>query len=787
MHRRPRRRGALSMNKKTVLTLALGAAFPWLPGPSFAQTPAAPSEDQAPERIKSLGIVTVTGGQPTSLPTQIPTTIEGVVREEIETRINATDSEDALKYLPSLLVRKRYIGDYNHAILSTRASGTGNSARSAVYADGILLSNYLGNGIANGTNYAPRWGLVTPEEIERVDVMYGPFSAAYPGNSAGAVVDYVTRMPTKLEAHVKAGYASQPNDLYNTHQSFDSWQTSASLGSKSGDWSWWIDVNRTDSHGQPLTFTTAIVASGTPGSRGTPVTGFVLGLNTTDTPWYILGTGTAYHTVQDHAKLKLAYDFSPTVRATYTLGWWQNSSEGRPRSYLVNAAGQPVYSGPVNIGARSFTLAPTAFPLTNDVQTHYMHGLSVKSNTKGEFDWELAASLYDYAKDQQRSPAVALPLAAIGGAGTLQDQDGTGWNTLAAKGTWRPQGVGGAHIVDFGIGRDAYKLAIAKNNVLGSWLDGPAVPGSVVSNVGGRTQTQSAWVQDSWGFAPQWKAVLGLRYEHWQARDGFTAAGASWQAYAARNESDLSPKAALAWQLAKDTVLKASVGRAVRYPTVGELYGATSGGALSFVNDPNLKPEKSWTGELSAEKDLGSGLARATLFHETTQDALYNQLIPNSTVSRVQNVDKVRTTGLELAYAGQDMFVEGLELGSSLTYADSKIVANAAFPASVGKWQPRVPRWRSTVYATYKPDARWAFTVAARYSGRQYSNLDNSDVNAFAYFGASRYFTVDLRVVYRIDKRWSAAFGIDNANNEQYWNFHPYPQRTYSAELRFDL
>ena len=775
------------MNKKTALSLALGAAFPWLPGPTFAQTPPAPVEDQAPERIKSLGIVTVTGGQPTSLPTQIPTTIEGVTREEIETRVNATDSEDALKYLPSLLVRKRYIGDYNHAILSTRASGTGNSARSAVYADGILLSNYLGNGIANGTNYAPRWGLVTPEEIERVDVMYGPFSAAYPGNSAGAVVDYVTRMPTKLEAHVKAGYASQPNDLYNTHQSFDSWQTSASLGSKSGDWSWWIDVNRTDSRGQPLTFTTATVASGVPGSRGTPVTGFVPGLNTTNMPWYILGTGTAYHTVQDHAKLKLAYDFSPTVRATYTLGWWQNTSEGRPDSYLRDAAGQPVHSGPVNIAGRSFTLAPTAFPLTNDVQTHDMHGLSVKSNTKGEFDWELAASLYDYAKDRQRSPAVALPLAAVGGAGTLQDQDGTGWNTLAAKGTWRPQGVGGAHIVDFGIGRDAYKLAIAKNNVLGSWLDGPAVPGSVVSHVGGRTQTQSAWVQDSWGFAPQWKAVLGLRYEHWQAKDGFTAAGASSQAYAARSESDLSPKAALAWQLAKDTVLKASAGRAVRYPTVGELYGATSGGALSFVNDPNLKPEKSWTGELSAEKDLGHGLARATLFRESTKDALYNQLIPNSTVSRVQNVDKVRTTGLELAYTGQDMFVEGLELGSSLTYADSKIVANTAFPASVGKWQPRVPRWRSTVYATYKPDARWAFTVAARYSGRQYSNLDNSDVNAFAYFGASRYFTVDLRVVYRIDKRWSAAFGIDNANNEQYWNFHPYPQRTYSAELRFDL
>jgi iron complex outermembrane receptor protein len=131
--------------------------------------------------------------------------------------------------------------------------------------------------------------------------------------------------------------------------------------------------------------------------------------------------------------------------------------------------------------------------------------------------------------------------------------------------------------------------------------------------------------------------------------------------------------------------------------------------------------------------------------------------------------------------------MKGLDLGASLTYAHSRIVANAANPASVGKWQPRVPDWRSTVYATYRPDAHWALTVAARYSGQQYSQLDNSDVNGFAYMGASKYFVVDMRARYQINKQWSAAFGIDNANNEQYWNFHPYPQRTYTAELRFDL
>ena len=511
----------------------------------------------------------------------------------------------------------------------------------------------------------------------------------------------------------------------------------------------------------------------------------------TNKPWYILGAGTQYRTQQDHAKIKLAYDLTPTLRASYTLGWWQNSAKGSSQSYLRGPNGQPVYSGVVNIDGKSYTLANTAFGLSRDSQTHTMHGVSLKSHTRETFDWELSASLYDYGKDQQRVPTVAQPLAQTGGAGTLQDQDGTGWNTLAAKGTWRPQGLQGAHIVDFGLGRDAYKLNISKYNVLGDWQSGPANSQSLVSQVGGRTETTYVWAQDSWQIAKDWKAVLGLRWEDWRAEQGRTATATSQLGYASRSEAHFSPKAALAYQLARNTMLKASMGRSVRFPTVGELYGATSGGALSFINDPNLKPEKSWTGELSVEQDLagvwGTGLLRATWFHERTRDALYSQLIPGTTISAVQNVDQVRTSGLELAYSAQSVWIRGLDLGGSLTWANSRITANAANPASVGKWQPRVPRWRATAWATYKPDERWALTVAARYSGRQYSNLDNSDVNADTYMGASKYFTVDLRARYQIDKQLSAAFGIDNVNNAQYWNFHPYPQRTYTASLRWDM
>jgi len=733
---------------------------------------------QAGDAIKTLGTITVTSGRPSSLPTQIPTTFENITGDQIEQTINATDSEDALKYFPSLLVRKRYIGDYDHAILASRASGTGNSARSLVYADGILLSNLLGN----GASFTPRWGMVTPEEIERVDVLYGPFSAAYPGNSVGAVVDYVTRMPDRFEAHVKADGFTQNYDLYGMHSSYSGHQESASLGDRKGAWSWWLSANHLDSDGQPI----GIVSKRPGGSGGAPVSGAVAGKDIRNQDVQILGTTGQTDTTQDQGKIKLAYDLSPTLRASYLLGWWQNDAVRTPQSYLRDAAGNPVYSGEVNIDGSAYAIKPTDFSATRSDLQHLMQALSLKSHTRGIWDWEIAASLYDYQKDQVRASGTAYPAAAGGGAGTLTDMSGTGWSTLALKGTWRPDGMRGAHIVDFGYQRDAYRLRTSVFST-GDWIAGDA--GARTSSFKGNTDLQSLFAQDSWRIARDWKTTLGGRFEQWQASNGSLSNANATAFFKDRSESYFSPKAAIAYQAAPQWALKASLGRAVRFPTVSELnQGALDPNTnILTKNDPNLKPEKSWTSELTAERDLGNGLLRMTVFHEDTRDALYSQTNVATNVTNIQNVDRMRTTGLEVAYQASDVALRGLDLSGSVTFADSRIVKNDGNPASVGKWQPRVPRWRATAVATYRPDERWSYTLAARYSGRQYSQLDNSDVNGYAYTGVSKFFVVDARVQYRIARRWSASLGIDNLNNYRYWNYHPYPQRTVMAELKFDL
>jgi iron complex outermembrane receptor protein len=745
---------------------------------ALLQTAAA--QDAAP--TKTLGTVTVVGTRPTSLPTQIPTTIEGITGDDVAETINATDAEDALKYFPSLVVRKRYIGDYDHAVLASRASGTNNSARSLVYADGILVSNLLGN----GATFTPRWGMVTPEEIERVDVLYGPFSAAYPGNSVGAVVDYVTRMPTQLEAHAKVSSFGEDFEVYGTRERYTGWQASASVGDRSGRWSWWLNTNRLDSDSHPIAFANKLVSSGAPGTGGTAVTGAIADRNPANKDWLILGATSQIHTVQDHAKAKLAYDFSDELRLSYTFGWWRNEAERNADTYLRDDAGNRVYAGPINVDGRVYTLAPTDISISRGDLQHFMHGLALKSNTRGVWDWEIAASLYDYSRDEVRSPTVSLPQAENGGAGRIADQDGTGWNSLALKGTWRPEGSDGAHVVDIGYQRDAYQLRTQISNT-DDWLAGRAT--TRVSAFRGDTRLQSLYAQDTWRIADDWRATLGLRIEDWQASNGSLSNASTTLPFPERSERYLSPKAAIAWQVTPDWALKASVGRAVRNPTVAELYQGSISSDTIVNNDPNLKPEKSWTGELTAERAFDRGSLRTTFFHEDTRDALYSQTLATNTgnVTTIQNVDHIRTSGVEIAWQMHDVAIDGVDLMSSLTYAHSRIVENDNFPASEGKWQPRVPEWRGNLLASYRIDDQWSASLGARYSGRQYNTLDNSDPNGFTYTGTSSYFVVDARARYRLTGQCTLSLGIDNLNNETYWAFHPYTQRTYSAEIGVDF
>jgi iron complex outermembrane receptor protein len=134
-----------------------------------------------------------------------------------------------------------------------------------------------------------------------------------------------------------------------------------------------------------------------------------------------------------------------------------------------------------------------------------------------------------------------------------------------------------------------------------------------------------------------------------------------------------------------------------------------------------------------------------------------------------------------------DLLLPGVDLSGSVTYARSRIVENDAFPASVGKWQPRVPEWRANLLATWHATDKLVASLGVRYSGTQYNTLDNGDPNGFTYTGTSSFFVADARARYRVTPQITASLGIDNLNNPEYWAFHPYTQRSLLAEVGVDF
>jgi iron complex outermembrane recepter protein len=759
------------------------------------ERPVAVPDRQAPvvAETQGAGSTASLGTPPAVTRFQLPQESYSITSKQIDETINLKDPEDAVKYMPSLFVRKRNDGD-NQAVLATRSWGLNSSARTLIYYDDLLVSALIGN---NNTNASPKWNLISPEAIGRVDFLNGPFSAAYPGNSIGGVLLITSKMPDKPFAVAKETVSVMPWNQYGTKDIYPTSQTSAAAGNRDGKLSWLVTANYLDSFQQPLTYSTI----STPFPAGT--TGGFPALNKLGQTANVAGTGILAHSQQTSANLRLAYDITPLVQATYSLGIWNNHQVSDPQTYLRSIA-----SGAQTFGGIS-TFAGSKYIWD---ETHMSNAVSLKSDTKGILDFDLSASSYNYLEDTLLNP-FTVTAGGIGYSqnGKITRLDGTNWQNADAKGIWRPFGYDGPQEISFGIHGDRYRF---ENPVYASqvWYQTTSTgTGQLFSNGEGETRTGALWLQDAWKIQPNLKLTLGGRLENWQALDGFNvnstvAAGTGTITNpipvinaVAKNQPELnstnfSPKASLSYDPNKDWNITANFGEAYRYPTVLELYqNVTVGNVATFAN-PLLKPEQDFTGELNIERHWNDGRVRLTLFKERTNNAIISQTnfvtvgVAQIATTTFSNVDAIRMQGVELSADKDNVIIGGLQLFGSVTYVDSRILADSNWAGTttvVGKRVPNVPDWRAKFGVTYRPNDSWAYTVAARYSGKQYSTLDNTDIIPHVYGAFDNFFVVDMKVHYNATKNFAFDFGIDNLFNEQYFLFHPFPGRTYVLAAKY--
>lgn len=729
--------------------------------------------------LVQLGEVTITGKITNEAAVNMPSVVETLSAEGIE-RINAVETADVFKYMPGSYLRKLYPGATNSPLV-IRGNNSTMTGRTEVLMDGIRISDFTAAGHSNG----PKWFLVAPREIERVDLIYGPFSAALSGNSMSGTAMITTHYPDKMEIGADAKYFYQNFHEYNTDQGMHGYETYGSFGNKTGRFSYNFWYNRLETRVQSVSYVTKEVASGGAPS-GNPVTGWLEDLDPSGKPRFILGAAGTKDIINNTYKVKLAYDLTPESQIRFVNAFWDSTQNGfSPETYLRDARGNPVYSGNVDLGGVGYNLGATTFGYSKSKSEDMINALIYSLDMPDGWKVNASASSYDKLKDITYSSGTEPPLSKSGGAGTFTDRD-SGWYTADLRAAHDIECFG-VHTFAAGYHFDRYSTFSETWNTP-NWLR--EVRTTLDQGSEGKTMTNALFVEDTWKILEKWSVYLGGRYEWWKGFDGSKSTDDNTARIIApledRSENDFSPKLSTTYSPNEKWRIRASFGLATRYPTVGELFygGVTSSGIINDSN-PNLKPERSFAKDFTITRTIGKdGEARLTFFEDEVEDAIFSQTNTLTQVTNYQNVDEVRTRGIEFALNKRRVLIDGLGIFTNVAWTNSKILRNDNVPDSVGKEFPRVPEWRVKCALDYAPTDRWSVTFAGHYSGEQFGKLDNSDTLG-GYGGVDEFLVFDARISYRFDKGITASLGVDNITDELYHISHPYPRRTIFAELKW--
>lgn len=370
-----------------------------------------------------------------------------VTRAQIE-RQNAQTTEEVLKYQPSLQIRQRYVGDPN-GVLGIRGADMFSTARSMVFADGLPLHNFL----QASFNGAPRWSMVGPNEIDVVDIVYGPFSAEYSGNSIGGVVNIRTRMPKKQEFYVETSLFVQPyKNLGPDKGTFVGDRQYASYGNRIKDvLTVWASYNRLEAQSHPMSYFIDNTGLHT-AADGTAVTGGVRTPDTRGVPSIIYGDTGPEKVNTSLYKVKLGYDINPALQLIFTGAFEERERNGNnPRNYLTNnATGQSFWGGPAptcnsvatcannqatggSLGGDRFDVVQRGFGGSKDERQTLNLGLTLRGALNPNWNIDTTFSSFDVLKDTRATAFFNKRDPANTGAGQLQDFRTFNWRNADLK------------------------------------------------------------------------------------------------------------------------------------------------------------------------------------------------------------------------------------------------------------------------------------------------------------------------------------------------------------------
>ena len=692
--------------------------------------------------------------------------------------INMTTTEDAVKFEPGVIVRRRFIGDAN-GVLGMRSSHMMQNARTMVFADGVPLHYFL----QSRWHGAPRWTLVSADEIAQVEVIYGPFSALYSGNAMGGVINIETAIPERRTFSFDSAYFSQSFDAYGFDDRLDGYKSFVAFGDKLGKLSYYLSYNRLENKAQPQSFYYA----GDGSLELDNATGSIVRRDTTGKLVHLHSDSGVEEATTNNYKMKLGYEIG-AWQALLNLAYEDRARlQDSANTYLRNASGEPIWSGVIEQSdGSSFNLPAARLGVITLDRESLNAGLRVRGPLADNLEFEGNFSRFEVLRDNQRTSAFNPQDPAFTAGGEVQDFGDTGWDTADLSLTFDNFVLDGMTLTT-GLRRESYKLNLA---VYDSEAYRAAEPNALTSASGGETRVDAAFAQFNWTINSFWDLGIGLRYENWQADNGYYSDqdaldGLALVAVPGRELAKTSPKLALGYHGFAGWTLRYSLAKAHRFPIVEELYSQYSAFNSASIPNPNLRPEDGLHQNFMIDREVDGGYLRVNLFHDRINDQIESFTDLNTGLRTFHSMAEVAATGLEFI-ANLEGIAQALDIRFNVTHMlNAEVVSNPGDPRLEGKGTTQMPKWRGKLLATYRIGRQWDASLNLQYSSKAWSTLENSEVQWGVFGAQDAYARVGLKTDYRFANGITLGLGVDNLTNEVTYVYHPWPGRTFYANFGY--
>jgi iron complex outermembrane receptor protein len=734
------------------------------PGQARAERPA----DERPAPLRESVIVTATRG-PGERQTS-PASAAVVTREQIEQRaITAVDQ--ALAPVEGVSAyRVRGLADNEAGVGMRGFSGRGGGqSRVLVLLDGQPLNN--------GYSGAVNWTALALGEIDRIEVVRGPYSSLYGGNAMGGVVNVLTRPIDRRSAELYTQYGGNQTVTASGRGSARLWSR-LGLGVA-------YEAQRTDGYQNQEVLRTATDSTA---AGGVAVTGITRFLTRTGGVNYAVGLRGDNGFARAGLRARGEYTFDPQSHASFQYVRQRTRYDyDAYTSSVRTSGGEQLDSGSVVFEEggrwRRIALAPSAYlgPEGGSLSSLYQ-GQWLHSAASGQ--WRVQAGMLDVPGDHVGQPGVTATLD--GGPGTLTVQ---GSRNVFGATQWS-RGLGDRHTVTLGVDLRREQAAIDVFATDDYRADRSPRPSETFS--AGKAVTTAAFAQHQLALSARGTLTLGGRYDYWRTYDAASqaAAGLTPTAFVDRGAGALTGKAAFVYAMTADTVLRSSVGTSFRSPTVFDLYRdlRLSSGQL-LLGNPALEPERLTSWEVGVRQMVGGAWSFDAAYYENHISDLVQRAVdlagdPTGFTSRHFNAGRARTRGAELAVTWRP--ARWLTARPTYTFTNARIVENAAAPATVGRQVTFVPRHMAagTVTALVR---RLAVTLTGRYQSAVFATDTNTDVVRNVPGAYDLFAELDAAATWTLRPGVSVNASIENLLNRHYYLFYRNPGRVASAGVRLRL